>query len=219
MKLHNNALDVCESAQTACNRALAPIVRVNKPHRGRVIEPMVGQCWPDVVDAGPTLTQHRFNVSCLLGASVRNTHTAARGISIIYWLHTPPACWQCSPAGMGLPPHQTPHVHPMLFWWWADIVDGGPTSKQHWVSVCCFLDEALSLISTLLPATLPPSQPGMLIGRDPDLDQSAAWDVGWLTDNSDSGHGANHTTTFAWIALDHLVGKLKVIYFSNSEIF
>ena len=30
-------------------------------------EPMLGQCWADVVDSGPTLNQDWFNVSCLLG--------------------------------------------------------------------------------------------------------------------------------------------------------
>ena len=35
----------------------------------RDIEPMLGQCWTDVVDGGPALTQHWFNVSCLLGIS------------------------------------------------------------------------------------------------------------------------------------------------------
>ena len=33
----------------------------------RDIEAMLGQCWADVVDGGPTLNQHWFNVSCLLG--------------------------------------------------------------------------------------------------------------------------------------------------------
>ena len=28
---------------------------------------MLGQCWADVVDGGPTLSQHWFDVSCLLG--------------------------------------------------------------------------------------------------------------------------------------------------------
>ena len=28
---------------------------------------MLGQCWADVVDGGPTLNQHWSNVSCLLG--------------------------------------------------------------------------------------------------------------------------------------------------------
>ena len=31
------------------------------------IESMLGQCWPDVYDSGPTLTLHCFNVSFLLG--------------------------------------------------------------------------------------------------------------------------------------------------------
>ena len=30
--------------------------------------PMFDQCWPTVYDVGPTLTQHCFNVSCLLGS-------------------------------------------------------------------------------------------------------------------------------------------------------
>ena len=33
----------------------------------RDIEPILAQCWVDVVDGGPTLNQHWFNVSCLLG--------------------------------------------------------------------------------------------------------------------------------------------------------
>ena len=31
------------------------------------IEPTLGQCGPAVYDVGPTLTQRRFNVSCLMG--------------------------------------------------------------------------------------------------------------------------------------------------------
>ena len=33
----------------------------------RDIEPMLVKCWVDVVDGEPTLNQHWFNVSCLLG--------------------------------------------------------------------------------------------------------------------------------------------------------
>ena len=33
----------------------------------RDIELMLFQCWPAVYDIGPTLNQHLFNVSCLLG--------------------------------------------------------------------------------------------------------------------------------------------------------
>ena len=33
----------------------------------RDIEPMLGQCWADAVDAGPIWTQHWFNSTCLLG--------------------------------------------------------------------------------------------------------------------------------------------------------
>ena len=35
---------------------------------------MLGQCWDDVVDGGPTLTRHCVNVSCFLG-----TGTEERG--------------------------------------------------------------------------------------------------------------------------------------------
>ena len=71
MKLHNNALDVCESAQTACNRALAPIVRVNKPQRGRVNEPMVGQCLRRRANIDPTLVQRLVFAGSL---SAEHTH-------------------------------------------------------------------------------------------------------------------------------------------------
>ena len=33
-----------------------------------IIEPMLVQCWADVVDGGPTLNQHCFNVSFLMEA-------------------------------------------------------------------------------------------------------------------------------------------------------
>ena len=49
--------------------------------QARNIEPMVGQCWADVVDGGPTLTQHWFNVWCLLG------WRRIRGCSIIQHCH------------------------------------------------------------------------------------------------------------------------------------
>ena len=35
----------------------------------RDIDPMLIQCWPIVYDAGPALSQHCVNVSCLLGMS------------------------------------------------------------------------------------------------------------------------------------------------------
>ena len=36
----------------------------------RDVDPMLVQCWPDVVDGGATLNQHWVNVSCLLGSCV-----------------------------------------------------------------------------------------------------------------------------------------------------
>ena len=40
---------------------------VQTSQQTRYLEPMLGQCWPIVYDAGPTLAQHWFKVSCLLG--------------------------------------------------------------------------------------------------------------------------------------------------------
>ena len=34
---------------------------------------------------------------------------------------------------------QTRDIEPMLVQYWADVVDGGPTSNQHWLNVSCFL--------------------------------------------------------------------------------
>ena len=31
------------------------------------VHPMLGYRWPTVIDAGPTLTNHWVNVSCLMG--------------------------------------------------------------------------------------------------------------------------------------------------------
>ena len=35
---------------------------------------MLGQCWADVIDGEPTLNQHWFNVSCLLGLIEANRY-------------------------------------------------------------------------------------------------------------------------------------------------
>ena len=44
-----------------------PCFLVYASQQTRYIEPMLGQCWSDVVDGGPILAQHWFNVTCLLG--------------------------------------------------------------------------------------------------------------------------------------------------------
>ena len=36
------------------------------PQQTRDIDKMLDQCWASVVDGGPTLVQHLFNVACLL---------------------------------------------------------------------------------------------------------------------------------------------------------
>ena len=34
---------------------------------------------------------------------------------------------------------QTRHVDPMFFYCWADVADGEPTLKQHWINVSCLM--------------------------------------------------------------------------------
>ena len=40
---------------------------ISQTQQTRDSEPMLVQCWADVVDGGPTLSQHWFTGSCLLG--------------------------------------------------------------------------------------------------------------------------------------------------------
>ena len=36
--------------------------------------------------------------------------------------------------------YQTRDAEPMLFYCWANVEDGGPTIKRHWVNVPCLLE-------------------------------------------------------------------------------
>ena len=82
------------------------------------------QCWNNVGQASQTPAHHWFNigsvVSCLPGCLLVSDT----------WIHI-----------YYLPivsdTQQTPDVHPMLGWCWASVVDGGPTSTQHWGNVTC----------------------------------------------------------------------------------
>ena len=46
----------------------------NGPHKTWDIHPVLGRCWTCVVDAGPTLDQHRVNLSRLLHGLVPQMH-------------------------------------------------------------------------------------------------------------------------------------------------
>ena len=46
----------------------SPCLQERGTQQARDIEPVLGQCWADVVDGGPTSTQHWFNVPCLQGS-------------------------------------------------------------------------------------------------------------------------------------------------------
>ena len=65
----------------------------------RDIEPMLGQCWADVVDGGPTLTQHWLNVSCKLYPHTRITSalwvkSKCSNCLLVKWAAT--AFWFCT---------------------------------------------------------------------------------------------------------------------------
>ena len=48
------------------------------PQQIRDIKHVLVQCWPIISDAGPTLKQHKGNVTCLLGGA----HGANRSVTI-----------------------------------------------------------------------------------------------------------------------------------------
>ena len=51
------------------------------PQQRRDIEHVLVKCWPIVSDAGPTLKQHKGNVTCLLGGG-GGAHGANRSVTI-----------------------------------------------------------------------------------------------------------------------------------------
>ena len=74
---------------------------------------------------------------------------------LVHWASVVAHCWfnaeQSSTAlnqhksitGSAVYLAQTRGIHPMMFWCWTTVFDAGPTLKQHWVIVPCFLTAAL----------------------------------------------------------------------------
>ena len=60
------------------------------PQQTRDIEPMLGQCWTDVVDGGPTLIQHCFNIPSNIGSMSRVCWVGIAQISMQPRAHLPP---------------------------------------------------------------------------------------------------------------------------------
>ena len=56
-------------------------IRLNQ--QARDVETMLVECWPIVCDAGPSLNQHCFNASCLLGTLKQARHIVMQDG---YWL-------------------------------------------------------------------------------------------------------------------------------------
>ena len=48
--------------------------------------------------------------------------------------------------------HQRQDVSPMLIWCWANVVDDGPTSNQHWVNVFLFAGITVQAFHQRFPA-------------------------------------------------------------------
>ena len=59
----------------------------------RYIEPMSAQCWADVYDVGPTLSQHWYYVSCLLGSTQVSTYFLFT-LRCELLLQSPPGEWK-----------------------------------------------------------------------------------------------------------------------------
>ena len=55
----------CVSAGQRFELKILPVLSLSQ--QTRHIDPTLGQCWPDVFDVGPALTQRWVNVSCFLG--------------------------------------------------------------------------------------------------------------------------------------------------------
>ena len=56
----------------------------------RDFPPLLGQCWADVVDGGPTLTHHWAKVPCLLGwlSQIPEVHNSNPVMTKIFFLCT-----------------------------------------------------------------------------------------------------------------------------------
>ena len=126
----------------------------------RDIEPMLVQYWPAVYDVGPTLIQHWFNVSCLLGCSLTVNGLYSIQVSLLpvtssprQWialfvlpvkinvfqhsgtqstvLPVPPDTDGTRVSKCGQLSQKTRRLDPMLFQCWSSAVGGGPILKQH----------------------------------------------------------------------------------------
>ena len=74
------ALDVISQIQPSTWPLNVSHVTIRTIQQTRDNQPMIGYCWPNVFDVGPTITQHWINASCLLGAICFHS----------YWLQSPP---------------------------------------------------------------------------------------------------------------------------------
>ena len=72
-----------------------------------------------------------LGILCLYWAKVVRTFCLLRSTAIILGDWSAAMLTECT--------QQTRDAGPMLVWCWANVVDGGPTSNQHWPSVSCLL--------------------------------------------------------------------------------
>ena len=102
----------------------------------RHVDPMLGQCWSTVFDAG----QHWSSIGSMCCVGCSSSQTAEWVRQCIYRDGLMAAsrllyqgCWTEKYSG----PQE---AYPMLFWCWPSVVDGGPTPRQHWLIVSGELD-------------------------------------------------------------------------------
>ena len=87
--------------------------------------------WPNIK---PALGRYLVSpVTCSLQKSIQ-FHSTLLLHRVLFYIQT----------GRCVTSQQTRDVDPMLFLCWADVGDGGPTLKQHWVNVSCLLGPATS---------------------------------------------------------------------------
>ena len=117
------------------------------------IHSMLGQCWPTVCDAGPTLSQY----TVFAGNSVNTGRWAGVGLILSHrlqrWPNISTALVYCLEFNVGAldttvkkwvnqtcpPPQHTRHFETMSALCWSTVCDAGPTLSQHCFNVSCLL--------------------------------------------------------------------------------
>ena len=95
--------------------------------------PTIGQCWPTIYNAGPTLNQHCYWFADMCWQD------RIPGRRLFWWYITNYRLYQCwldwrnIITSLGRHPSKQLNVDTRLVWCWSTVYDAGPTSNQHCV--------------------------------------------------------------------------------------